>query len=171
MNLSEELEVIYKELHRLAAIHLRKIAPHPTLQPTMLVHEAYLRLHGSSSKSRTHFMALASRAMRQFLIDYIRTKMARKREGAWERVGFEDGLMPAGGASIDLGRVLDIDRLLDRLAQEDQRKASVVEMRFFGGLDFPEIAEHLKVSIITVKRDWMFCRAWLFKALTEMEPV
>jgi RNA polymerase sigma factor (TIGR02999 family) len=115
-------------------------------------------------------MALASRAMRQYLIDYIRTKMAQKRDGTWERIGFEDNLIP-GTTTVDLTRVLDIDRLLNRLAEEDQRKASVVEMRFFGGLEFPEIAEQLKVSLITVKRDWMFCRAWLFKALTEMEAV
>jgi RNA polymerase sigma factor (TIGR02999 family) len=171
MNASEELQTIYKELCRVAANHLRKVAPHPTLQPTVLVHEAYLRLHESSWKSRTHFMALASRAMRQYLIDYIRTKMAHKRDGAWERVGFEDNLLPAGASGIELSRVLDIDRLLDRLAKEDPRKASVVEMRFFGGLEFAEIAEQLKVSLITVKRDWKFCRAWLFKALMEMEPV
>ena len=165
---SSELQVIYRELRRVAAIHLRRVAAHPTLQPTMLVHEAYLRLHGSSWKSRTHFLALASRAMRQFLIDYIRAKTAEKRAGTWERVVFEDNLVPSGTACTELSRVLDIDRLLDRLAEEDPRKASVVEMRFFGGLEFTEIAEQLKVSLVTIKRDWKFCRAWLFKALTEM---
>jgi RNA polymerase sigma factor (TIGR02999 family) len=106
--------------------------------------------------------------MRQFLIDYIRSKMAQKRDGQWVRVDIGD----AGGAGstvVELTRILDIDRLLDRLAKEDPRKASVVEMRFFGGLEFHEIAEQLKVSLITVKRDWQFCRAWLFKALTEGE--
>jgi RNA polymerase sigma factor (TIGR02999 family) len=165
---SEQLPVMYRELRRIAAIHLHRSAPHPTLQPTLLVHEAYLRLHGSPWKSQTHYMALASRAMRQFLIDYVRMKMAQKRDGGI-RVTFEDKEHAADAAGVGLSRVLDIDRLLDRLAQEDPRKASVVEMRFFGGLEFSEIASQLKVSIITVKRDWQFCRAWLFKALTEVE--
>lgn len=162
----EELEVVYKELRRIAAIHLRRAAPHPTLQPTMLVHEAYLRLSESPWKSRTHYLALASRAMRQFLIDYVRMKMAQKRDGG-VRVDFEDKLHQSAGAATALSSILDIDRLLDRLAKEDPRKASVVEMRFFAGLEFAEIARQLKVSPITVKRDWQFCRAWLFKALTE----
>ncbi|HYR89205.1 MAG TPA: ECF-type sigma factor [Terriglobia bacterium] len=167
--LSEELHVVYGELRRIAAIHLRRSAPHPTLQPTALVHEAYLRLSGSRWKSRTHCLALASRAMRQFLIDYVRTKMAQKRGGPAVHVSLEESHVSGEAAHIDLDRILDIDRLLDRLAREDPRKASVVEMRFFGGLEFPEIAEQLKVSLITVKRDWQFCRAWLFNALRENE--
>jgi RNA polymerase sigma factor (TIGR02999 family) len=171
MNPSEDLQTIYNELRRVAAIHLRKVAVHPTLQPTVLVHEAYLRINSSSWKSRTHFRALASRAMRQFLIDYIRTKTAQKRDGTWERIALDDNIVPSRATPLELSHVLAIDKLLDRLAREDARKASVVEMRFFGGLEFAEIAEHLNVSLITVKRDWKFCRAWLFKALTEMQVV
>jgi RNA polymerase sigma factor (TIGR02999 family) len=164
---SDELQIIYGELRRIAAIHLRRCAPHPTLQPTMLVHEVYLRLSGYPWKSPTHYLALASRAMRHFMIDYLRAKMAQKRDGAWFRVALED--TSGNAVDVDLNRILDIDKLLDRLAEEDPRKASVVEMRFFGGLEFSEIAERLKVSLITVKRDWQFCRAWLFEALTGMQ--
>jgi RNA polymerase sigma-70 factor, ECF subfamily len=164
---SDDLQIIYGELRRIAAIHLRRSPAHPTLQPTMLVHEAYLRLSGYPWKSATHYLALASRAMRQFMIDYLRAKMAQKRDGTWLRVGLED--TPGNGVDVDLNQILDIDRLLDRLAEEDPRKASVVEMRFFGGLEFSEIAAQLKVSLITVKRDWQFCRAWLFDALTRMQ--
>jgi RNA polymerase sigma factor (TIGR02999 family) len=167
IHLTDEVEVIYDKLRRIAAIHLRRFVAHPTLQPTMLVHEAYLRLCGSTCKSRTHYLALASRAMRQFMIDRVRARMAQKRDGAWHRVGFEVG--DAEAADVDLNRILDIDKLLDRLAREEPRKAAVVEMRFFGGLEFPEIAEKLKVSLITVKRDWQFCRAWLFQTLTDIE--
>ena len=99
---------------------------------------------------------------------YIRAKTAEKRAGTWERIVFEDNLVPSGTACTDLSRLLDVDRLLDRLAEEGPRKASVVEMRFFGGLEFAEITEQLKASLVTIKRDWKFCRAWLFKALTEM---
>ena len=162
----DEFLTIYRELRRIAAIHLRRAPAHPTLQPTMLVHEAYLRLSGYPWKSRTHYLALASRAMRQYMIDYLRAKMAQKRDGAWIRVGLEDD--PGIAVQADVNRILDIDKLIDRLAEEDPRKATVVELRFFGGLEFSEIAERLKVSLITVKRDWQFCRAWLLKAFTEM---
>jgi RNA polymerase sigma factor (TIGR02999 family) len=104
--------------------------------------------------------------MRQFLVDYVRTKTASKRDGDRIRVDFKDDL-PAAGGRVDLSRILDIHNLLDRLAREDPRKAQVVELRFFAGLEFQEIAEQLRVSLITVKRDWRFCRAWLFDALKE----
>lgn len=166
MTLSQELDRIYGELRRIAAIHLRRTAPHPTLQPTMLVHEAYLRINGAPFKGRTHCLALASRAMRQFLVDYVRTKTADKREGDRVRVDFQDDLTSRGDR-VDLSRILDIHNLLDRLGAEDPRKAKVVEMRFFAGMEFQEIADQLRVSVITVKRDWQFCRAWLFDALKE----
>src|SRR5262245_7020415 len=133
----------------------------------MLVHEAYLRLSGNSWKSRTHYMAAASKAMRQFLIDYVRRKVAQKRGGTCLRVVMDGG--PDNAVEVDMDCVLDIGRLLDRLAQEEPRKASVVEMRFFGGLEFTEIAEELGVSLKTVQRDWQFCRAWLLQALNRKD--
>src|SRR6185295_3977688 len=106
IHLTDEVEVIYDKLRRIAAIHLRRFVAHPTLQPTMLVHEAYLRLSGCAWKSRTHYLALASRAMRQFMIDHLRARMARKRDGAWLRADLE--VRDGGAADIDLNRVLDI---------------------------------------------------------------
>jgi RNA polymerase sigma factor (TIGR02999 family) len=162
-----ELQIIYRELRRIAAYHLRRSEPHPTLQPTILVHEAYLRLYGHSWKSRTHYMAAASKAMRQFMIDYLRKKVAQKRGGTQLRVVVDGNSHNA--IEVDLDCVLDIGRLLDRLAQEEPRKASVVEMRFFGGMEFAEIAEELGVALKTVQRDWQFCRAWLLQALNKKD--
>ena len=110
----DEFLTIYREMRRIAAIHLRRSPSHPTLQPTMIVHEAYLRLSGYPWKSRTHYLALASRAMRQWIIDYLRAKMAQKRDGAWIRLSLKE----SAGITVnaDVNRILDIDRLLDRLA-------------------------------------------------------
>jgi RNA polymerase sigma factor (TIGR02999 family) len=160
-----ELETIYRDLHRIAVSHWRGCAAHSTLQPTMLVHEAWLRISGSQCGSRTHYLALASRAMRHFIIDYLRAKMAHKREGGQVRVPFEEARHPAPTADPD--RLIDLERLLARLAEEEPRKARVVEMLFFRGMGFPEIAMQLGVSVITVKRDWQFSRAWLGSALNQ----
>lgn len=160
-----ELEAIYRDLHRIAVSHWRGCASHATLQPTMLVHEAWLRLSGRPCGSRTHYLALASRAMRHFIIDYLRAKTSQKREGTRVRVPFDESRHPAMTADRD--RTIDVERLLARLAEEEPRKARVVEMLFFGGMTFPEIAKQLGVSVITVKRDWQFCRAWLGCALNQ----
>ena len=162
---SVEVQTMYAELHRMARFHARRSEANPTLQPTILVHEAWLRLSGQRCRSRTHYLALAGRAMRHFKIDYFRAKAARKRAGI--RVPLEEGIHAATGAKRD--QAVDIDRLLKRLAREDPRKARVVEMRFFGGMDLSEIAAELNVSIITIKRDWQFCRAWLCTALGEAD--
>jgi RNA polymerase sigma factor (TIGR02999 family) len=130
------------------------------------VHEAWLRLAGHGWKSRTHFLALASRTMRMVLIDAVRARMAQKREGEWERLEWTPGVEMAGaGVSVPVEQIIEIDRALDELALKDERKARVVEMRFFGGLEFPEIAEALEISLSTAKRDWEFSRAWLFGRL------
>lgn len=160
-----ELETIYRDLHRIAVCHWRGFARHATLQPTMLVHEAWLRISGRQCGSRTHYLALASRAMRHFIVDYLRAKTAHKREGARVRVPLEESRHPAVTADHD--RIIDLERLLARLAEEEPRKARVVEMLFFGGMAFPEIAKQLGVSVITVKRDWQFSRAWLGCALNQ----
>lgn len=162
-----ELETVYRDLRRIAMSHWRGFASHPTLQPTMLVHEAWLRLSGRQCGSRTHYLALASRAMRHFIIDYLRAKMSQKRGGARVRVPLDESRHPAMTADRD--RLIDLERLLARLADEEPRKARVVEMLFFGGLGFPEIAKQLGVSVITVKRDWQFCRAWLGCALNRVD--
>lgn len=159
-----EITEVYAELQKIAAIHLNRFARTPSLQPTLLVHEAWVRLSGRGWKSRTHFLALASRTMRMVLIDAVRARMAGKRGGSWERVEWSD---PAGASfSLPLETVIEVDRALTGLMEKDARKAQVVEMRFFGGLEFQEIAEALDISLATVRRDWEFARAWLFARLS-----
>lgn len=163
----EELEEVYDELRKIAAAHLSRSARRPSLQATQLVHEAWIRLSGKGWKSRTHFLALASRTMRMLLIDAVRARMAERRGSGNQalpltpEVQFES---PAGAMSLD--RIIEIDRALDELAERDERKAQVVEMRFFGGLELDEIAAALEISLATVKRDWEFARAWLYARLS-----
>ncbi|MCW5964105.1 MAG: RNA polymerase subunit sigma-70 [Bryobacterales bacterium] len=156
---------IYRELQKIAAIHLSRSSAEASIQPTQLVHEAWLRLHDRGWKSRTHFLALASRTMRMVLIDAVRSRMAEKRSGGWSRVTLTPNL-DLSGPALPVESVIELDRTLDLLAQKDDRKARVVEMRFFGGLEFKEIAEVLAISEITAKRDWEFARTWLFARLS-----
>ena len=118
-------------------------------------------------KSRTHFLALASRTMRMLLIDAARARMAESRGGNRELLVLGDGVEFSGPAGVlPMERIIDIDRALDELAGFDERKAKVVEMRFFGGLELQEVAEVLEISLATVKRDWEFARTWLFTRLS-----
>jgi len=160
-----DLESIYRELRRLAAFQLSRHAPQATLQPTVLVNEAWLRLSSQPWKTRSYFMAVASKAMRNVLVDYVRARLAEKRGREWTRVQI-DGSDGPEGMTFNLVQALAVDEALERLAQLDARKARVVEMRFFGGMDFEEIAEALNISLITAKRDWQFSRAWLYDSLT-----
>src|SRR5215475_8297310 len=160
-----DMERIYAELHKLAAIHLSRRAPKASLHPTALVNETWLRLAGHPWKSRSHFMAAASTTMRNVLVDYVRARFAEKRGGERTRVSIDGGNEPEG-ITVNLAQVLDVHEALQRLSELDERKARVVEMRFFGGMDFDEIAEALNVSPVTAKRDWQFSRAWLYDSLT-----
>ena len=160
-----DLESIYPELRRLAAFHLKRRAPQASLDPTALVNETWLRLARQPWKSRSYFMALASSAMRNVLVDYVRARLAEKRGGDWTRVRIE-GAGEQEGMTFSLVQVLAVHEALERLSQLDARKARVVEMRFFGGMEFDEIAEALNISRITAKRDWQFSRAWLYDSLT-----
>jgi RNA polymerase sigma factor (TIGR02999 family) len=160
-----DLESIYSELRKLAVFHLGRRAPQPSLQPTLLVNETWLRLAHQSWKSRSYFMALASNVMRNILVDYVRARLAQKRGGDWTHVSIETGGEPEGMA-FSLVQVLAVHEALERLSELDARKARVVEMRFFGGMEFVEIAEALNISLITAKRDWQFSRTWLYDALT-----
>ena len=160
-----DVENIYPELRKLAAIHLSRRAPKASLQPTALVNEAWLRLAQHPWKSRSHFLAMASTAMRNVLVDYVRSRLAAKRGGEWTRVSIDGGRGPEG-MTFNLAQVLDVHEALQRLTQLDARKARVVEMRFFAGMDFDEIAEALNISVVTAKRDWQFSRAWLYDSLT-----
>jgi RNA polymerase sigma factor (TIGR02999 family) len=168
MSQDEDVAAVYGELHKIAMIHLSRSARLPSLQATQLVHEAWLRLEGYGWKSKTHFLALASRTMRMVMIDAIRARMAQKRSGDREQLEWSDGIAFTGASmSLPIDRIIEVDRALDELAVKDERKARVVEMRFFGGLDFPEIAEALDVSLSTAKRDWEFSRSWLFNRLSQ----
>jgi RNA polymerase sigma factor (TIGR02999 family) len=157
-----DLTELYAELRKIAGFQIRRAAQHPTLHPTMLVHEAWVRLNGAKYKSKTHYLSLASRVMRNVVVDYIRRKTADRRGGDWKQITLEmHGPTAVAGEPMQFR----MDRALELLAEKDERKAKVVEMRFFGGMEFEEIAEMLEVSVVTVKRDWAFARAWLAKNL------
>lgn len=162
--------LVYSELHRIAERQLRKERPNHTLQPTALVHDAYLRmLRGRGEwQDRTHFYSIASRVMRQVLIDYARNRGAAKRGGPQNKVCLEDQFATTPERSVDL---IALDLALQRLEGFDQRQAQVVEMRFFGGMDEEEIAQVLGVSSRTVKRDWRLAKAWLFNELSPRPDV
>lgn len=164
-----DLTELYEDLRRIAGFHLRRAAHHPTLHPTMLVHETWVRLNGAKYRSKTHYLALASRVMRNVVVDYIRRKTAERRGGEWRQVTLEMHGPDRGPVQFRMDQILDVDRALEQLAERDERKAKVVEMRFFGGMEFEEIAEILEVSTVTVKRDWAFARAWLGRKLGARE--
>jgi len=162
--LEQLLRLVYDELHTIAGRHLRRERPGHTLQPTALVHEAYLRLVGGSGLSaanRVHFLRAASRAMRQALVDHARARAALKRGGGLQ-ITLDDGVAGPTPPMIDM---LALDDALARLAAAEPRWAQVVELKFFAGLDVPDIAHALDISPATVKRDWQFARAWLAREL------
>jgi RNA polymerase sigma factor (TIGR02999 family) len=152
---------VYGELRRLAAHYMRSERGNHTLQPTALVNEAYTRLVQQPQipwQSRAHFFATASHLMRHILVDHARARRAGKRGGLQRQVTLDDALLPSSERTMD---VLILDEALENLAQFDSRQARIVELHFFGGLTFAEIALVLKVTERTVKRDWSMARAWL----------
>jgi RNA polymerase sigma factor (TIGR02999 family) len=164
------LPLIYEQLHRIASRQLRAERANHTLQTTALIHEAYLRLVGSESaevRDHCHFTALASRLMRQVLVDHARARLTAKRQGGI-RVTMSEALALGTQTDVDL---LAVDDALNRLSELDPQQAQVVELRFFGGLSIVETSESLKVSAATVKRDWTTARAWLRRELRRAEGV
>jgi len=159
------IPLVYDELRRQARRQLRRERVGHTLQPTALVHEAFLRLAGQSQaqwQNRRQFFAVASRVMRRVLVDQARARAASKRGDGLTRVALDDAV--ATGASPDVD-VLALDQALDRLEQLDPRQARVVELRYFGGMSAAEAAEAVGLSLATVNRDWAMARAWLFREL------
>ena len=157
--------LVYKELRRLAHYHLQSERPDHTLQSTALVHEAYLRLLGGQPpelQNRAHFVAVASRLMRQILVDYARERRASKRDGGC-RIAFEylDALPVPGDTEL-----LALNDALDELSRIDERQGRIVEMKFFGGLSAPEISQALGISRATVDRDWATARVWLHRQMS-----
>jgi RNA polymerase sigma-70 factor (ECF subfamily) len=168
--LDELTAVIYPQLRRLAEAVLRREAPGHTLQPTALVHEVYLRLVGPRPldlNDRAHFLGIAGRIMRQILIEHARRKQSAKRRPEGGRLPLEDGLAVAAESSR---QVLELDAALTDLAQVDERKARVVEMRYFGGLTEAEIGAVLGVTSRTVERDLRFAHGWLYRQMTSSPP-
>lgn len=158
--------LVYKELRRLAHYHLQSERPDHTLQSAALVHEAYLRLMGAQPvdlQNRAHFIGVASRLMRQVLIDYARERKAAKRDGGC-KIEFDhlDAL-----AVHDDAELLALDNALDQLSHIDERQGQIVEMKFFGGLTAPEISEVLGISRATVDRDWATARVWLYRQMSK----
>lgn len=160
------LALIYDELHALATAQMRRERNHHTLQATALVHEAYLRLMGDSAtdwQSRAHFFGAAAQAMRRILVDYARRRQAQRRGGDAQREPLED-VVEANGLSTD--ELLSLDDALRTLESTDPRKAEIVRLRFFAGLTNEDVAAALDSSVRTVKREWRFARAWLYRAMS-----
>jgi RNA polymerase sigma factor (TIGR02999 family) len=163
--LDQELPVVYQELHKLARGYLQSERPDHTLQPTALIHEAYLRLIDQSVpqwESRKHFFGVAARAMRQILIEHARRHAAAKRGGGGEKISLEDATLFSQERAADL---VALDDALTALAAFDERKARVIELRFFGGLTDEETGEAIGISVATVRRNLRLAEAWLQREL------
>jgi RNA polymerase sigma factor (TIGR02999 family) len=160
--------LVYDELHRLAHRYMSGERPGHTLQTTALVDEAYLRLVNQKVhwQNRSHFFAIAAEVMRRILVDYARRRRYAKRGGDAQKVELDEAMIMARERSREL---IALDDALKRLAEFDERKSRVVELRFFGGLSVEETADVLKVSVNTVKRDWSTARAWLYKEVMSDE--
>jgi len=163
--LEKLMPLVYKELRRLAHQYLGKERAGHTMLTTDLVHEAYLRLVDQQCvrwQNRAHFFGIAATLMRRILVDHARGKQRVKRGAGAQRVSLEETATVSRQSKVD---ILALDEALNRLAEIDERKARVVELRFFGGLEVEETAEFLKLSTATVLRDWKMAKAWLHRAL------
>src|SRR5436189_1837599 len=163
--LTELTPLVYEELHRLAHHFMEGQRPNHTLQTTALVNEAYLRLADQTNprwQNRAHFFAVAARAMRQILVSYARSQQAQKRGGGALKIDLDEAALVSPEESKE---IVDLHEALETLATLDSRKAQVVELKYFGGLNYDEMAEVLKISPVTVRRDWRFAKVWLYKEL------
>ena len=163
--LAELTPLVYGELRRLAHREMGAERTDHTLQTTALVNEAYLRLADQTNprwQNRAHFFAVSARVMRRILVSYARSQRAQKRGGGELKVDLDEAALVSPEESKE---IIDLHEALERLATLDSRKAQVVELKYFGGLNYDEMAEVLKISPITVRRDWRFARAWLYTEL------
>jgi RNA polymerase sigma-70 factor, ECF subfamily len=161
----EVLRLVYSRLHGMAEEHLRREGPGHTLQPTALVNEAYLRLADQRTpyRSRAHFFAIAAQAMRRVLVDHARARDSKKRGDGRRPIALPQDAIAAPQKEVDL---LALDESLSALARVDPESARVVEMRFFAGMEVEAIAEFMGVSERTVRRHWVYAKAWLSRALS-----
>jgi RNA polymerase sigma factor (TIGR02999 family) len=160
------MALVYDELRALAGSFLRGETPGQTLQPTVLVHEAYLRLVDQRQVSwndRTHFFRIAARVMRRILVDHWRSKRAKKRAAEEVRLTFAEGVSIGESPDVDM---VAVDQALSQLEALDPQQARIVELRFFAGLTIEETSQALGISTATVKRDWALARAWMIVELT-----
>lgn len=169
--LNELTPALYEELHRIASRHLRGERPNHTLQPTALVHEAYLKLFGVQERTfadEVHFLAVASRVMRQVLVDYARARSREKRsaEGGGSPVSITN-LEVQGDSGTELLELIELDGAIKALAEEDESMARLIEMRYFGGMTAEETSEALGLSVHSVRHDLRFAQAWLRRKLTQ----
>ena len=158
---------VYDELRRLVGFYLGRERANHTLQPTALVHEAFVKLTEQASahwNDETHFRAIAANAMRQILVDHARAHGASKRGGGWLRVTLAEAARSEGLSDLDM---LSLEESLEELSELSERRARVVELRFFGGLTCAEVARVNEVSIKTVEADWYLARAWLRQRMTQ----
>jgi RNA polymerase sigma-70 factor, ECF subfamily len=158
---------LYEELHKMAIRRMRFERPNHTLQPTALVHEAYLRLaeaSGSVWQDRVHFLAVAARVMRHILVDHARARGAGKRGAGAVQMTLDENTVSQKSAGAD---VLAVDQALLILAKLDSRQAKILELHFFAGMTFEEIASVLRISARTVKRDWSMARDWMRGVLSK----
>jgi len=163
--LEQLMPLVYDELRRMARNYMRRQPSGHTFQTTDLIHETYLKLAGGEERnwqSRNHFFGVAAKAMRHILVDYARSKNNQKHGGWQERVTFAENMRVTNQSSDE---IVALDEALNRLANLDERKVRVVEMKFFAGLNVAEIAGVLNVSPETVKRDWSFAQTWLLREL------
>lgn len=166
---SELLPLVYAELRKLAQARMAKTPPGNTLQPTALVHEAYMRMIGAddpSWNSRGHFFAAAAQAMRQILVEQVRRKSSLKRGGEFQRAHIDAEELAIAMPSED---ILALDEALKKLEVQDPRKAKLVNLRFFAGLTMEEAAEALEISVPTAERDWRFVKALLHAQLSNKD--
>jgi RNA polymerase sigma factor (TIGR02999 family) len=168
--LSKLMPLVYDELHRLASRHLYKGSPDQIMQTTVLVHEVFLRLVDQQRvdfQNRTHFFAVASKAMRQILVNYALAQRTEKRGGDIQKVSLSNAAVMPDEFNID---ILVLNDALNVLAGIDERKSEIIELRFFSGLSLEETAQALGISLATVKREWQMARSWLLRELKKGAP-
>ena len=166
--LDQLMPFVYEQLRRLALNCLRSERPHHTLRATALVHEAYLKLVDAdvAFQDRVHFYAVSARILRRILVDYARSQNRQKRGGEFDKVPLDEAILI--GPKADRG-VIELDEAMQRLAVQDERKSSLIELLFFGGLTYDEAAEALKISPATVHRELTLAKAWLHRELRPPE--